>query len=1471
MAGEQDWKEWSGTEWASVKITVTLWPELHKELAEQQANDDFAAFQKPMIERVRAQLDEKNVAGIRIEGVPGKVESNGMFVLCEDRYEADWPYFKNDHGVYLYYQIRGGKWCISSKFAPDKVASIAAHLSILRLDASIALGTEKWSNWETVNEKRQWVKHAATLTALSVDEVHLELAQVAAQKESSLDAAHEQLTQVGAVVLSGCLKEVCDGTYYKMSEELVRTTTPSWMRQSAKPRSRVWPKFRNASGLYLLHHHPEDAVHSWNITSDTEKKSGVLAYFVTPPVNTRLLREIFDYFDLDRDGKLNKEEYTQYLCVIPVCDIGSPDGVLDDDWCEWDEKWDIDDWPEGTAGVTWREFETVLYVQYCIDKVHVDVMAVRENKAIREIFGYYDVDKDVKLNQVEYGQYLRGIDLWGTGSYKEETWDKCWATECADLECSADDGVTLKAFETILYAMYRNDALQADLAASRKAHPLNFEDALQYIEQVKSTFEDQPTVYTDFLEIMKDLKSTAIDTPEVIRRVIQLFRGHTQLILGFNGFLPAGYNIREADLGGSVGATADEAVQSDPEPPAVTPGTLPVGSFAWECVKYSVWGETRTEGKSVTLSLLSKDDTAAVIQREEEAAKTAVANVLEQLRDVGAIKLVGKDLKSVRINGVYEPSSDHGKCPCFQNEHGMYLWYSQSAWQTGTSATDNTLHKLKVAAKDGRLPTGSTKWSKIYGHDASTPLSSVSRELEVTCFSGEEAVSVIEKAKADKQRVIDKLVAESLAQLAELDALEVSNFPGTPVHSKIQECTVDVGSFNGKYVPTDEMTARGFPVYKLEGDETVCATVATAFNGEDDAAASQHESLLTLAVRDVVIVTDQSDEDWWKGHIMIKPEVVGSFPAKCVKLMQGGPRFLYPKFRDHESLFGWCFNIEVKPETATHWAGPTDTGWAKGTSKTVGSVPVGEKSFEYFDGDDFSDFIMTIRRRYKPSVDIASKYAKQVAELNAKGSLPELTVSELAQALELTDGNVSNACRNLLEQSAQKARVKLLLEPAQQQATDEVTLAVSGFRSQTVSTYLGKTIAPVELSTFNGKYTYAEGDDTPEGFPVWRRVSTDGDSDELTCKRVLFRHEDRLRPYAPVHWCFKTELKQDERDDDDYPIWSWDTDAETLLKKGREPPGKGAVPIGKMSTWAVNDGHAKGFACFELTITDRNLRNEMLVTEALNGETAAVERVLDEGVDIDTVDKHGRTALYCAAKGNHVGILKAMVAAGSNIDKAAGAGTLGMTPISSALHNSCLAAAECLLEAGADWRKIASEGDTAFTLATTDGKAFLTRWVAMRGTEEDKASMREERFRDAVCTAQMEEVKRMLAEGIDTNVVDAGGRSALFCAAQHCHLEIVSLLIGVGAAVDAPLVTPGSDRTNGLTPLMTAARQTYPKAAAVVEALLQAGADPHKKNGEGRTALDGAKQHKAKKCVAVLKKTWLEKEGQPEPEPEPVK
>ncbi|KAM4677173.1 paired amphipathic helix protein Sin3a isoform 5-T6 [Discoglossus pictus] len=114
-------------------------------------------------------------------------------------------------------------------------------------------------------------------------------------------------------------------------------------------------------------------------------------------------------------------------------------------------------------------------------------------------------------------------------------------------------------------------------AQGQQFQRLKVEDALSYLDQVKLQFGSQPQVYNDFLDIMKEFKSQSIDTPGVISRVSQLFKGHPDLIMGFNTFLPPGYKI-EVQTNDLVNVTTPGQVHQitthglqPPVPPAPPP------------------------------------------------------------------------------------------------------------------------------------------------------------------------------------------------------------------------------------------------------------------------------------------------------------------------------------------------------------------------------------------------------------------------------------------------------------------------------------------------------------------------------------------------------------------------------------------------------------------------------------------------------------------------------------------------------------------------------------------------------------------------------------------------------------------------------------------------------------------------------------------------------------------------------------
>ncbi|PPR86533.1 hypothetical protein GOBAR_AA34164 [Gossypium barbadense] len=64
-----------------------------------------------------------------------------------------------------------------------------------------------------------------------------------------------------------------------------------------------------------------------------------------------------------------------------------------------------------------------------------------------------------------------------------------------------------------------------------------------YMEEVTETFADQQEKLVMFRKVMNDFGTERTDVAGVVERVKELFKGHNNLLKGFNFFLPMGYEI----------------------------------------------------------------------------------------------------------------------------------------------------------------------------------------------------------------------------------------------------------------------------------------------------------------------------------------------------------------------------------------------------------------------------------------------------------------------------------------------------------------------------------------------------------------------------------------------------------------------------------------------------------------------------------------------------------------------------------------------------------------------------------------------------------------------------------------------------------------------------------------------------------------------------------------------------------------
>ncbi|GAU47447.1 hypothetical protein TSUD_135890 [Trifolium subterraneum] len=80
--------------------------------------------------------------------------------------------------------------------------------------------------------------------------------------------------------------------------------------------------------------------------------------------------------------------------------------------------------------------------------------------------------------------------------------------------------------------------------ASEGGKKLTEDDALAFLMAVKDVFKDEEENFNYFLEIMNDYKEKRINYGDLMTKVRELFKGHNDLIIGFNIFAPSDYQIQ---------------------------------------------------------------------------------------------------------------------------------------------------------------------------------------------------------------------------------------------------------------------------------------------------------------------------------------------------------------------------------------------------------------------------------------------------------------------------------------------------------------------------------------------------------------------------------------------------------------------------------------------------------------------------------------------------------------------------------------------------------------------------------------------------------------------------------------------------------------------------------------------------------------------------------------------------------------
>ena len=217
--------------------------------------------------------------------------------------------------------------------------------------------------------------------------------------------------------------------------------------------------------------------------------------------------------------------------------------------------------------------------------------------------------------------------------------------------------------------------------------------------------------------------------------------------------------------------------------------------------------------------------------------------------------------------------------------------------------------------------------------------------------------------------------------------------------------------------------------------------------------------------------------------------------------------------------------------------------------------------------------------------------------------------------------------------------------------------------------------------------------------------------------------------------------------------------------------------------------------------------DDQLIQSARNGDTAAVQQLLQQGANIEA-KPYGDAALPVAAGFGHVDVVKLLLDKGANIETK---DRNGWTPLELAIAYGRPGVVNLLLEKGAN-------PEAALLYAVGKGKP--------------------------------EVVKLLLEKGANPEVKDKYGATALIWAARKGQSDVVKLLLDKGANVEVK-------DNHGATALINAA---YKGRSEVVKLLLEKGVNVAVKDASGHTALSWTSPNQLLRARAS-EGDWWETEG----------
>lgn len=304
-----------------------------------------------------------------------------------------------------------------------------------------------------------------------------------------------------------------------------------------------------------------------------------------------------------------------------------------------------------------------------------------------------------------------------------------------------------------------------------------------------------------------------------------------------------------------------------------------------------------------------------------------------------------------------------------------------------------------------------------------------------------------------------------------------------------------------------------------------------------------------------------------------------------------------------------------------------------------------------------------------------------------------------------------------------------------------------------------------------------------------------------------------------------------------------------LLKAGAAP----LVKNGRNDT-ALHYAGARGLTRLASALIDKSadpksqdyFGNTSLSYAVREGKAETAALLLSRGAVPDEKDEKGVTLLMeMAAKGD-TAMVRVLLSGKASI---AAADAEGLTPLMHAVKEGKLAAVEALLKAGADPLSKDSADRAALHFALEGQYQDIVALLTAKGAKPDH-----EALLTALRSWQVPAVESLLKQGVSPHPV-TGADVPLMLAASAYKVKgpLVELLLKAGAKADVA-------DSDGLTPLMAAAKFSSEDAVTAINLLLKAGADYTVRDKKGRTAWTHAMLNGSNDTADVLAKAGAARE-----------